>query len=177
MADILDNRYVRFQRGSQAAYDALKNAGQLDDNTLYFIYAADNQSAGALYMGARFISGGDATIVSSNLNDLADVIVENAKTNSFLVKDDEDNWVAKSLQDVVALIAANLGDLVAAAPEQVFQVIAENTETDLEAIDRVASNVVAGDSAIVKRLIEELPILQLATPSSFTIELFKGEKL
>jgi hypothetical protein len=47
-------------------------------------------------MGERLISGGN-TITSSNLNDLADVIVENAKTNSFLVKDEEGNWVAKSL--------------------------------------------------------------------------------
>jgi hypothetical protein len=106
-------------------------------------------------MGARFISGGDATIVSSNLDDLADVIVSNAKTNSFLVKDDEGNWIAKSLQDVVALIAANIGDLVAAAPEQVFQVIAENNETDLEAIDKVATQTMPGDSAIVKRLIAQ----------------------
>lgn len=155
MADILNNKYVRFQRGSQEAYDALRDAGQLDDNTLYFIYSSDNKSAGALYMGARFISGGDATIVSSNLDDLADVIVSNAKTNSFLVKDDEGNWIAKSLQDVVALIAANIGDLVAAAPEQVFQVIAENNETDLEAIAKVATQTMPGDSAIVKRLIAQ----------------------
>ena len=29
--------YVKFQRGSQEAYDALKAAGTLDNNTLYFI--------------------------------------------------------------------------------------------------------------------------------------------
>lgn len=151
MADIFDNKYVRFQRGTQEAYNALKDAGRLDDNTLYFIY--QDNGMGTLYMGSRIIGGGSAT--GFNLNDLADVIVENAKTNSFLVKNDEGNWTAKTLQDVVTLIAANIGDLVAAAPAQVFQVIAENDETDLEAIDKVASNLVAGDSAIVKRLIAQ----------------------
>lgn len=151
MADIFDNKYVRFQRGTQEAYNALKDAGRLDDNTLYFIY--QDNGTGTLYMGSRIIGGGNAT--GFNLNDLADVIVENAKTNSFLVKNDEGNWTAKTLQDVVTLIAANIGDLVAAAPAQVFQVTAENDETDLEAIDKVASNLAAGDSAIVKRLIAQ----------------------
>ena len=30
--------YVKFQRGSQEAYNALKSAGRLDEDTLYFIY-------------------------------------------------------------------------------------------------------------------------------------------
>ena len=78
--------YVKFQRGSQEAYDALKEAGKLDENTLYFIYSADNSSVGALYMGNRIISGGDITIASANLDDLADVIVKGAGTNSFQLK-------------------------------------------------------------------------------------------
>jgi hypothetical protein len=107
---------VIFSYSEIKAYNALKDAGRLDDNTLYFIY--QDNSMGTLYMGSRIIGGGNAT--EFNLNDLADVIVENAKTNSFLVKNDEGNWTAKTLQDVVTLIAANIGDLVAAAPAQVF---------------------------------------------------------
>ena len=36
--------YVKFQRGSQEAYDALKAAGTLDNNTLYFIYNEANNT-------------------------------------------------------------------------------------------------------------------------------------
>ena len=111
--------YVKFQRGSQEAYDALKEAGKLDENTLYFIYSADNSSVGALYMGNRIISGGDITIASANLDDLADVIVKGAGTNSFLVKGENNNWIAKSLEDVVSLIKDNLGNIV--PDTQIFQ--------------------------------------------------------
>ena len=41
---------------------------------------------------------------------MADVIVDNAGTNAFLVKGDNDNWVAKSLEEVIALIKENLGE-------------------------------------------------------------------
>jgi hypothetical protein len=85
---------------------------------LYFIYNEENNSAGALYMGTRIISGGDITIASASLNDLADVIVDNAGTNAFLVKGDNNNWVAKSLEDVIALIKENLGDV--ASTTQIF---------------------------------------------------------
>ena len=102
------NNYVKFQRGSQEAYNALKAAGTLDNNTLYFIYDETNNSTGALYMGTRVISGGDVTVASATLDDLADVIVKNADTNSFLVKDENDTWVAKSLDEVIALIQEKL---------------------------------------------------------------------
>ena len=102
------NNYVKFQRGSQEAYNALKAAGTLDNNTLYFIYDETNNSTGALYMGTRVISGGDITVASATLDDLADVIVKNADTNSFLVKDENDTWVAKNLDEVIALIQEEL---------------------------------------------------------------------
>lgn len=147
--------YVRFQRGSQAAYDALKDAGKLDSNTLYFIYSDDNSSVGALYMGTRIISGGDITIASANLDDLADVIVAGAKTNSFLVKGDNDTWIAKTLEDVITLIQANLDIGTTANPAQVFQVTAEENEDDITVIGNVTADVMlsTGDIVIVKRLI------------------------
>lgn len=146
--------YVKFQRGSQEAYDALKEAGRLDENTLYFIYSADNSSVGALYMGTRIISGGDITIASANLDDLADVIVKGAGTNSFLVKGDNNAWIAKSLEDVVALIKDNLSDFKAPSA-QVFQTTLENAETDQDAINRVVGDSIlaTGDIAIIKKLI------------------------
>lgn len=145
--------YVKFQRGSQEAYDALKSAGHLDENTLYFIYSTDNSSVGALYMGNRIISGGDITIASASLDDLADVVVAGAGTNSFLVKGTDGNWIAKSLEDVVALIKENLGD----TDTQVFQAILENGENDQDAINRVVADslLAAGDITIVKSLIAD----------------------
>lgn len=145
--------YVKFQRGSQEAYDALKEAGKLDENTLYFIYSADNSSVGALYMGNRIISGGDITIASANLDDLADVIVKGAGTNSFLVKGENNNWIAKSLEDVVSLIKDNLDNIV---PDvQIFQTILGDDETDQDAINRIIGDSIltTGDIVILKKLI------------------------
>lgn len=149
MANMLN--YVRFQRGTTDAYKALKNAGTLDNNTLYFIYDEGNENTGALYMGTRFISGGNSIAGAMNLNDLADVIVEGAGTNSFLVKDSDGKWVARSLADVIALITEN----IEIAPTQIFQVIADANEADSDAILRtVEGNLLsAGDIVIVKRLI------------------------
>ena len=149
MANMLN--YVRFQRGTVDAYTALKTAGTLDNNTLYFVYDESNEDTGALYMGSRFISGGNSIAGAMDLNDLADVIVEGAGTNSFLVKDSDGNWVARTLADVINLITANLETAAA----QIFQVTNEGNETDLDAIARiVGSNLLAsGDIAIVKKLI------------------------
>lgn len=96
--------YVYFQRGSKAAYDALKNAGRINDNALYFIYDSEDSSTGSLYLGTKLISGGQSTVVSSSLGDLTDVIITGAQTNSFLVKDDNDTWVAKTAEQVAELI-------------------------------------------------------------------------
>lgn len=152
------NEYVRFQRGSQAAYDALKAAGQLDSNTLYFIYDGNNGGVGALYMGSRIISGGDITIASASLDDLADVILTDTGANSFLVKDGETgNWVSKSLEDIITLIQSEL-DIPEAPVAQVFQAtMAADDANELAAIARVVGDkaIVSGDIAIVKTLIAE----------------------
>ena len=37
--------YVKFQRGSLAAYEALKQADRVDENTLYFIYSDENENS------------------------------------------------------------------------------------------------------------------------------------
>lgn len=141
--------YVRFQRGSQAAYQALVDAKNLDPNTLYFIYAEEG-STGALYLGDKLISGGDVVFTSAYLDDLADVVVKEAQTDSFLVKAENGDWVAKTLEDVVALIKENFGEVASSA--QVFQVERTAEETDPEAITRIVGDtlVSAGDMVIVK---------------------------
>ena len=147
------NNYVKFQRGSQAAYDALKTAGKLDANTLYFIYKDEADSVGALYMGNRIISGGDITIASARLDDLADVVVKGAGTDSFLIKDKSGNWIAKELKDVISLIKTNLGDVASTA--QIFQGEIRADETADTALTRVVGEAtpVNGDNAILKKAI------------------------
>lgn len=102
--------YVRFQRGTQEAYDKLKQAGRLSDYILYFIYDPNDASVGTLYMGSRLISGGDATIVSSALKDLTDVVINENGENYFLVQNTEGKWVSTSLEAVTALIKTQLGE-------------------------------------------------------------------
>ena len=54
MADSL----IKFKRGSQAAYDALKNADRVDPDTLYFTYDKNAKDfPGFLYMGITPIAG------------------------------------------------------------------------------------------------------------------------
>ena len=93
--------YVKFQRGSQAAYDRLVELNRVEDNTLYFIYTGDND--GKLYLGDRLISGNSNTS-SLSLAQLTDVLVNEIKENSFLVQNAEGKWYNKSLSDVVDLI-------------------------------------------------------------------------
>jgi hypothetical protein len=63
--------FVKFLRGSQAAYDRLANP---DQNTLYFIYDENDQSAepnGKLYLGRYLINDNTASSIAlSNLSDV-----------------------------------------------------------------------------------------------------------
>ena len=101
--------YVRFQRGTQRAYEALKTAGTLDKNTLYFIENEDG--TGALYMGTRPVSGGSNIITPASLKDLTDVIINETGANSFLIKDSaSNNWISKSFEDIISLIEQGLNN-------------------------------------------------------------------
>ena len=101
--------YVRFQRGTQRAYEALKTAGTLDKNTLYFIENEDG--TGALYMGVRPVSGGSNIITPASLKDLTDVVINETGANSFLIKDSaSNNWISKSFEDIISLIEQGLNN-------------------------------------------------------------------
>lgn len=151
--------YVKFQRGSQAAYDKLVKESRIDDNTLYFIYPEANSTVGKLYMGARLISGGDVVLSAASLNDLADVIATEVNVSDFLVAEKVTDstgaetvaWVNKSLADIAALIKNAMGEI--AAPAQIFQ--AERTPDHASDEAAIAEQVgdktlTAGDMAIVK---------------------------
>lgn len=150
MSDILLNKYVKFMRGTQAAYDAMSSH---DDNTLYFVYDPANLHVGALYMGDRVISGGDIVLASATLKDLADVLADTTKENSFLVQQANGKWDNMSVADVAALIKESMGEI--AAPAQVFQIDLGENETQEQAIANAVAGktLTAGDIAIVKALI------------------------
>lgn len=79
MPDILNNNYVKFLRGTPAAYDALTIK---DSNTLYFIVGTDEQGnqlkVGKLYLGEILVAGNvtaDGSSMIDRLGELEDVNV------------------------------------------------------------------------------------------------------
>ena len=98
--------YIKFQRGSLAAYQALTS---YDDNTLYFVTPENGEGAvGRLYLGDKLISGGDVVLQFANLNDLADVIVDGAGSGDFLVRNEAGKWIPKTAADVAAEVLETL---------------------------------------------------------------------
>lgn len=93
--------YVKFQRGSLVEYNALNRK---DDNTLYFIYDANDQSKGSLYLGDRLISANIGGSGVSSLAELSDVIVANSNTGDFLVKNSEGKWAAVDATTIASMI-------------------------------------------------------------------------
>lgn len=66
--------FVKFQRGTQAQYDRLKQGNRIEDDALYFIYdSAAPENGGLLYMGDVLIGGTGSAVGASALNDLSDV--------------------------------------------------------------------------------------------------------
>ena len=69
--------YVKFMRGTPAAYAALLQSEQKpNSDTLYFISEADSNDA-VLYLGSKLIAGsGDADNIQLSLKNLDDVVIK-----------------------------------------------------------------------------------------------------
>ena len=95
--------YVKFQRGSEQAYNNLAVKNQ---DTLYFVYNGSDSTTAKLYLGNRLLSCiGEGTGVTS-LSALEDVLITGAPAaGSFLVYTDG-KWVNKSVSAVASMIAA-----------------------------------------------------------------------
>lgn len=95
--------YVKFQRGSEQAYNNLVVKNQ---DTLYFVYDGQDATRAKLYLGDRLLSGiGEGTGVTS-LSQLEEVLITGTPAaGSFLVYS-EGKWVNKSVSAVAAMIAA-----------------------------------------------------------------------
>lgn len=98
--------YVKFYRGSTAAYELLKNNNRLNSDTLYFVYTNANATKGLLYLGDKLISGsvdGSGQVVSDiALEDLTDVSIDDTSLANYQILVYENNeWVNKSLSEII----------------------------------------------------------------------------
>ena len=135
--------FVKFLRGSQAAYDRLQSP---DINTLYFIYdeeSTDQQPSGKLYLGRYLIN--DSNLKTIALSDLSDTDIgtltgtEILRYNSTLQK-----WQPVLASDLLAEL-----DIQAGAAVVNSGITKQAGETDADALDRAVSTKKEGDLAIV----------------------------
>lgn len=93
----ISTKYVKFYRGSQAAYN---NIPTKDPEALYFIYPEIPGEAGKLYLGANLIGGGDAS--NMVLGDLNDILLNQVAGKHILVYDEEEKkWKNASFSDIL----------------------------------------------------------------------------
>lgn len=90
-------RYVKFLRGTPAAYNKLANK---DADTLYFITEADG-SDGVLYLGTKKIAGAK-DFANSSIGELKDVFLTNEiEDKSVLVYDSvEGRWENRTFEEI-----------------------------------------------------------------------------
>ena len=131
--------YVKFQRGTLAAYTNLRVK---DPDTLYFIYADANNQYGSLYLGDKLISGGEVSVVSSSMSDLSDTQLSNVQDGQILVYDSSaSKWKNFDLATAIEDAGIETGATVS-------NITPEAGETDAEALGDI-SNPEAGDIAFV----------------------------
>ena len=142
--------YIKMSRGKKAAYEKAKQAGSLNNNTLYFIYDDESEATGSLYLGTRLISGGDSQVISSALADLSDVSIdEGAADGDFIVRNDLGNWVSthkdKVAETLVAIMKSN-GDIAEHVPQVWTGSLTPEDEGDIQA---AITRILAGGTAYV----------------------------
>lgn len=80
--------YVKFMRGSSSGFQNLLSAGEVEEDTLYFIFDTDDAIAD-LYLGTRKISGdgnnSSSNITSLILSDLKDIDIKDVKNDDLLI--------------------------------------------------------------------------------------------
>lgn len=99
MPNVLLPGYVRFLRGTKAAFDKIITK---DKDTLYFIYDSEDQTKGSLYLGNKLIGGGSgSTTTVTDINDLANVLISNVQDKQILVYDaSAGKWVNKTPEEI-----------------------------------------------------------------------------
>lgn len=167
--------YVKFSRGSIAAYEALSSYNK---DTLYFV-TDPNSKQSKLYLGDELI-----TSEITSLYELKDILVAAVADKQLLVYDAESGkWINKSVIDAIGVMTGATAEaqgsiglvpapaagqegyflrgdgkwapIESASATQVFETILLSGETKIEAIERQVNGVALnkGDVAIVKQLI------------------------
>ena len=93
--------YVKFVRGTATAWNQLKAANQVYDDTLYFIYKSTDATIGNLYLGTKLI-GGTGSGGASSLADLTDVIVSEFSNKDILIYNGV-SWTNGTIEDIINL--------------------------------------------------------------------------
>lgn len=132
--------YVKFQRGTIAAYNRLSKK---DENTLYFIYDNDDTTRGSLYLGDRLISANVGPGSSAGaLSDLQDTLITETHTGDFLVQDSSGKWKNISLEEVINLIKNAETASLLNIDEKQFEFTPVSGELSLKGFSSASSNMV-----------------------------------
>ena len=98
--------YVKFVRGTVTAWNQLRAANQIYDDTLYFIYESADATTGSLYLGTKLI-GGTSSGGANSLADLTDVIVSEISNKDILIYNGV-SWINGTIEDVINLNTSTL---------------------------------------------------------------------
>ena len=98
--------YVKFVRGTVTAWNQLRAANQVYDDTLYFIYESADATTGSLYLGTKLI-GGTSSGGANSLADLTDVIVSEISNKDILIYNGV-SWINGTIEDVINLNTSTL---------------------------------------------------------------------
>lgn len=127
--------YVKFQRGLISAFNAQKERGLLDSNTLYFIYESTSATSGQLYLGDKLISSVGSGTSVTKLSDLKDVLIDaTASAGSILTLNSEGKWVTTSIQDIADLVASQ-SSLGFQVDTNVFELVPVNGSDSLKQLN------------------------------------------
>lgn len=119
MAPLNSNiHYVKFMRGSPSAWETLLTTPEkISDDTLYFIYEANNQRKGKLYLGQKLI-GGDNIGGNIDINDIGDVYIDNgtlADKQLLVYNDTDQQWENTPLSTIINTAVGVMQGATAAA--------------------------------------------------------------
>ena len=98
--------YVKFVRGTITAWNQLKAANKVYDDTLYFIYESADATTGSLYLGTKLI-GGTGSGGANSLADLTDVIVSEISNKDILIYSGG-SWINGTIEDIINLNTSTL---------------------------------------------------------------------
>ena len=98
--------YVKFVRGTVTAWNQLRAASQVYDDTLYFIYESADATTGSLYLGTKLI-GGTGSGGANSLADLTDVIVSEISNKDILIYNGV-SWTNGTIEDIINLNTSTL---------------------------------------------------------------------